>query len=168
MTQDTIVVFTGKGLSMILEAQGSSAWVLDPQRVSKCTYLVCTQNRHSGRHRPEAPHRAAFLVGKISGVEPVPGRDGRWLVRISEYAPLDKPEVWDGGRNPVRYTTLHDLGIDPATLESRPIPQHPETAGKPAATQDMASVGDVLADAKQRLAAYFGVSLNSIEITIRA
>jgi hypothetical protein len=172
MTQDTIVVFTGKGLTTILSTGGSEGWKLDPQRARKCAYLVCTQNRHGREPRnAEAPHGAAFLAGKISGVEPVLGEDGRWPVRISEYAPLEKSNVWDGGHNPVRYAELQNLGIDPATLDFRPIPQSFKMKGEPAEMRNMASINDVrplsLAEAKQGLAAHFGVSVNSIEITIR-
>jgi hypothetical protein len=55
-------------------------------------------------------------------VEKVDGDDTRWRVRIGDYAKIAIPHAWDGGRNPVRYTTLQELGIDPATLEFEPIP----------------------------------------------
>lgn len=110
----------------------------------KCQYLVCTQNRHRHGGTPEAPHGAAFLVGKVSGVEPAEPRNGpRWLVRISEYAEIEMPEVWDGSRNPVRYTTLQNVGIDPATLDFQPVPEPAQVAHEPAATPDMTSIDDV-------------------------
>jgi hypothetical protein len=172
MSDDAIVVFTKKGLSTILVIGGSDAWKLDAQRVLKCSYLVCTQNRRRHGGTPEAPHGTAFLVGKISGIEPAEPRNGpRWRVRISEYAELEKPEVWDGSRNPVRYTTLQSLGIDPATLDFQPMPEPSKTAREPAATPDITSIDDgrplSIADAKPRLAAYYGVGPESIEITIR-
>jgi hypothetical protein len=172
MSDDAIVVFTKKGLSTILEIGGSDTWKLNPQRVLKCQYLVCTQNRHQQDGTPEAPHGAAFLVGKVSGVEPAEPINGpRWLVRISEYAEIEMPDVWDGSQNPVRYTTLQSLGIDPATLDFQPMPEPSRTAREPAATPDMTSIDDgrplSIADAKPRLAAYYGIGPESIEITIR-
>jgi hypothetical protein len=161
-----------KGRSTILAKGGSDTWKLDPQRVLKCQYLVCTQNRHRQDGTPEAPHRAAFLVGKVSGVEPAEPINGpRWLVRISEYAEIEMPEVWDGSQNPVRYTTLQSLGIDPETLDFQPMPEPPQTLREASAMPDMTSIADVrplsIADAKQGLAAHFGVGPDAIEITIR-
>jgi hypothetical protein len=118
MSDKAILVFTAKGFSTIISERGSQAWVLDPDRARCCDYLVCAQNRNGGWGSPEAPHGAGFLVGKIEGVEPsaVSDEKPRWLVRISAYARIDKPRMWDGGRNPVRYTTLSEIGIDPAGL----------------------------------------------------
>jgi hypothetical protein len=172
MADDAIVVFTMKGLSTILAKGGSDTWKLNPHRVLKCQYLVCTQNRHRQDGTPEAPHGAAFLVGKISGVEPAEPINGpRWLVRISEYAEIEMPDVWDGSQNPVQYTTLQKLGIDPATLDFQPMPEPSQMARERAATPAMTSIDDVrplsIADAKQGLAAHFGVGTDAIEITIR-
>ena len=36
----------------------------------------------------------------------------RWIIEISEYAVVDYPETWGEWRNPVKYTTLEELGID--------------------------------------------------------
>lgn len=171
MSDGAILVFTGRGFNTIVEEGGSQAWVLDPQRARRCAYIVCTQNRYGGEWgMPESPHGSAFLVGKIDGVVPSEESEDkpRWLVRISEYARIDVPELWDGGRNPVRYTTLQELGIDPVTLTFE-VPE-PASAGPAAAQSACGGEGARplnIAEAKRGLAAYFGVGLDAIEITIR-
>jgi len=171
MTDSAIVVFTGRGRNQILREGGSQAWALNAQRARKCSYLVCTQN-HPGEEwaTPEAPQGTGFLVGKIMGVEPSAEGEDRWHIRISEYAPIDIPDLWDGGRNPVRYTTLEALGIDPSTLNFEPMPE-PDAPSSGASAPAFAPSGSIpplsIADAKRGLAAYFGVGLDAIEITIR-
>ena len=124
MSDTAIVVFAREGATAIINRGGTEAWKLDANRARACDYLVCVQNCRGGGS-PQAPHGAAFLVGRTSDVEKVDGDDVRWRVRISAYAKIDIPNAWDGGRNPVRYTTLQELGIDPAPLRFEPIPQCP-------------------------------------------
>ena len=129
--EDTIVVFTARSPERILKERGSQAWVLNPSRAKLCTWLVCTQNRHNPDHEfsdATEPHRAAFLLAKISGItRPNDGSEGdRWLITISEYAQISVPDVWDHLRNPVRYTSLTDLakyGITLDGIEFQPLPK---------------------------------------------
>ena len=44
------------------------------------------------------------------------------FIEISEYALVDYPETWGEWRNPVKYTTLEELGIDPKDLKFKPMP----------------------------------------------
>jgi hypothetical protein len=172
MSDSALVVFTSRGFTTILSEGGSQAWVLDPSRARKCAYLVCTQNRHDKEWgSPEDPHGAAFLVGKIDRVVPSVLLLGkrRWLVRISAYARISKPEVWEGLRNPVRYTTLQALGIDPAMLLFEPVPG-PLPGPLPAARASIcAEYGRrlTIAEAKRGLAAGFAVSPDAIDIRVR-
>ena len=46
----------------------------------------------------------------------------RYLVKMSEYAELNVPDVWQGWRNPIKYTTLEELGINLEGLDFRPMP----------------------------------------------
>ncbi len=122
-TENTIAVFTAKNLDSILAEGGSGVWKLDPARARKCTYVVCTQNAHNAEAYADAtePHGSAFLVGKISRIIPV---DDRWRIEFSEYAAINQPEVWGGGhRNPVRYTTLDDLGVELDGVKWLPAPK---------------------------------------------
>ncbi len=166
-----IAVFTGKSIDRILEEGGSSSWVLNRANAMQCRYLVCCR---SGIHWVEGPEPqgSAFLVGVIEDVVPSldPDSHDRCLIKISKYAAVAIPDVWQGWRNPVRYTTLSELGIDIAKLEFKSVPEN--TKGKGRGTQEKHVTPDepsalTIAQAKRGLAKTFNVSENSIEIMIR-
>jgi hypothetical protein len=178
---DTIEVFTDESFEHIIAQGGSGEWLLDPVRAKECTWLVCTQNRKRSYHEsaaPTAPHKAGFLLGKISGLGSVTGKStgNRWMIKISEYAALDDryPNLWDGGRNPRRYTSLTALGIRRDGLEFQPIqrpsvpPLGDEPPGRPEPGPSASSPAMLtIPAAKKALAATFGVKPEDIEITIR-
>ena len=177
MVNTAVVVFTARSAERIVAEGGSQAWVLNRGRARRCDYLVCTQNTHSNWGDGHEPHGSAFLVGKLDDVVPSAEDKDRWVIRISEYARVSLPDKWDGGRNPVRYTTLDELDIDPSKLTFTPVPQSSSaSAGEKGATAAASSdsSGDdevthlTIADAKRGLAAAFGVPVEAIEITIRA
>ena len=93
------------------------------------------------------------MVGKISSIEPSPDRDKKKIICISEFAVIDLPNQWHG-RNPVRYTTLEDLGIDPSKLSFQKV----------IVTK---SNSLTIAQAKAGLSEHYGVSPDNIEITIK-
>jgi hypothetical protein len=177
--KSAIVVFTARSPERIVREGGSQAWVLNHIRASQCTWLVCTQNRHHADHGfsdATQPHGAGFLVGKISALRKSQeeGAGDRWLIAISAFARIDLPDLWDHGRNPVRYMSLQGLGIDPGALEFQPMPEDDEDHG--GADQKQASWGPSLgspgsmlsiAEAKKGLAMTFGVKPEAVEITIR-
>jgi len=180
MSHSAILVFTARSPQRIVREGGSSSWVLNSARAENCDFLVCTQNQRNSWGDATQEHGSVFLIGRISGLEPMPEENGqmRWLIAISEYAFIDTPNVWQGWRNPVRYATLEDLGIDPTTIDFQPMP--PRTAN--AAGEPVMEDGDAdsapaeinqgvqdlsIAQAKAGLAAMFGVSRDKIEITIR-
>jgi hypothetical protein len=172
--EDAILVFTARSPERIVREGGSQAWVLNAARAKNCTWLVCTQNRHNPDHEfsdATEPHGTAFLLGRVSGIRETSeeSKDGkqRWLVSISEFARVNVPDAWDHGRNPVRYTSLEKLGIDPVTARFQPMP--PGDA-PPSSTMKLAgpTAGTLtIAEAKKALAATFGVKPDSVEITIR-
>lgn len=164
---DTVMVFTGKGLAQIVAEGGSQAWALDAGRANGCTYLVGTQNRkraHEDWSNPEAPQGTGFVVARIAGIGPAPNYAGRSIIRISDYAVVDIPNLWDGGRNPVRYTSLAALGIDVSKLTFTQLDLAAPVASVPAAP---ALDGLTIAQAKAGLAVTFGVDVDAIDITIR-
>ena len=124
MADRTLMVFTRRSVQTMLAERGSRAWALSAERARHCTYIVCTRNRRHSEAGPDdreaarEEHGAAFLVGRISVVEPTPDRPGRYVVRFDEYAILDpQPVVWPGARNPVQYVDdIGELGIDPDKL----------------------------------------------------
>ncbi len=172
MTHSAVLTFTARSPQRIIGEGGSQAWRLDADRAKKCEFLVCAQNRHNGDWGGATePHAGAFIVGRICDVVPStdqPARPDRWLIQISEYARVNIPEVWQGWRYPVRYTSLEDLGIDLATLAFEPLPEPDELF-------DFVEEGPIsekkrpftIADAKRLLAASFGVPETAVEITIR-
>ena len=173
-TEDTIVVFTAKSPNRIVRDGGSQSWVLDPVRARQCEYLVCTQNQHNKHDYSDAtePHGCGFLLGRISEIRrPTdPDDGGRWLIAISEYARINVPDAWDHGRNPVRYTSLNELGINLEGLEWRPVEAVRDPDPPPRTRESTSSELEPLltiAEAKKRLAVTFGVKPDAVEITIR-
>lgn len=171
---DTIAVFTARSPDRIVREGGSQAWVLNPVRAKVCKWLVCTQNLHNPDHEfsdATEPHGSAFLVGKIAGVREVTeeeGGPGRWLITISEYARVERRDVWKGWRNPVRYTTLKDLGINPEKLDFKPMPDASAATASTTHPAPAPHAGTLtIGEAKKALAATFHVRPEDIEITIR-
>jgi len=124
MAHTAIVTFTAKPLASILCDRGSGDWRLDLRRARKTEYLVCAQHRHnvnadSAFGAPQAPHRAAFLIGRIADVVPSLREPDRWVIKISEYTECNIPNIWGKAgpmRYPVWYTTLEALDIDLGNL----------------------------------------------------
>lgn len=172
-TEDTIVVFTARSPERIIREGGSQAWVLNPARAKQCTWLVCTQNRHNPDHEfsdATEPHGAGFILGRVSAVRKSEEEEDsdRWIIAISEFARINIPDAWDHGRNPVRYTSLAELGIKLEDLTFQPMPSRSEEQPDPVERPSPVS-GAVLtiAEAKRQLAGTFGVKPEAIEITIR-
>jgi hypothetical protein len=174
MSTAAIVVFTGRSTERMLSEGGSSAWALDPRHARRCEYVVCARNSRAEFTKPgPEDHGSAFLVARIKDIVPAhePKEPGRFLIAFSEHAHIDIPKAWKGWRNPVRYTNLEEIGddgIDPATLEWKPMPE----AGRPVQPTEPATSGNglrplTIAEAKRGLAEAFGVSVDAVEITIR-
>jgi hypothetical protein len=170
--KDTVIVFTARSPNRIIDEGGSQAWVLNPARAKLCKWLVCTQNRHNPDHEfsdATEPHGSAFLIAKVSAIAPSPeGRKSRWIIEISEYARINKPDVWEHWRNPVRYTSLSELGISIDKLKFTPMlnAKEPPARREPTApTWPPATL--TIPEAKKALAATFGVKPDAVEITIR-
>jgi hypothetical protein len=170
--KNTIVVFTARSPKRIVDEGGSQAWVLNPARAKLADWLVCTQNRHHRDHEfsdATEPHGSAMLVCKISGVRRSSEEDceDRWLVEISQYAYVSIPNVWKHWRNPVRYMSLDDLGIDVTTLPFEMMREKAAESERIIAPMNLAPAGLTIPDAKKALAITFGVSPDAVEITIR-
>ena len=149
-----ILTFTANSLEEILSKGGDWEWCIAPNRVKNSVkYLVCCSsigvNQHSG-----------FLVGKISGVDFKKIDDKgnpRYLIRISEWAGINRPKLWKGNQNPVHYTNLDKLGIDPDILKFEKVSKVSTTV-----IQSL-----TISQAKEALAKQYGVNQDNIEITIK-
>jgi hypothetical protein len=163
-----IVVFTADTLDSILRQGGSGDWVVSAKKADSCKYIVCCRKPNWSNRKEGIPGGAAFLIGRVAGLRERPdsgnGRDQmRYLIQMAEYAVLEKPGVWkDRVRNPVAYSALDDLQIDLRGLKFKPMPAGAETTNESTSAKQM-----TIADAKNGLAATFGVSPDDIEITIR-
>lgn len=170
MTDEVVVVFTAKSVERILAEGGTSSWRLDRNHARQCDYAVCTRNAHADWVEGNEPHHTAFMVGKVKDVVPS-GDNGRHLMQFSEYAIVNVPDAWNGGRNPVSYSSMADLGIDPSQLDWQPMPEGPSGSERlptaPLGPSDSTSRGLTMAEAKAGLALTFGVRPEAIEITIR-
>jgi hypothetical protein len=164
---NALAVFTALSLEQILREGGSQAWVLNAARARDCTWVVCAQNQHNPDHEysdTTAPHAEGFLVGHISRLTPAGEDTNRWMIGIDRYARIKIPGLWAGWRNPVRYTSLEELGIDLENLAFEDMPERTAVEAKPGPAF---AVGLTIAQAKAGLAATYGVRPEAIEILIR-
>lgn len=183
MAHPCLVVLTSRGTQRLLSEGGTQSWRLDPLRVQRLEYCVCVQNLDTG-HFGGADHEqhTAFLIGRISGVVPSHEAQGRFLVQFSEYASVNCPKAWLGGRNPVRYGLLEDFGVlDPDTLDWHYMPDEQtadaalsrikagvsERLGLRDARSNPQSASNSLAEYKTELAERLGVPESAIEISIK-
>ena len=170
MSDEAAVVFTAKSIERILREGGTSSWRLDRNHARQCILAICTRNANADWVEGPEAHHSAFIVGKIRDVVPAPDTEGRYLIQFSEYALVNIPDVWKGDRNPVKYASLEQIGIDPSSLKWEPMPAAAEDAATAAPTVSASITAGApltLAEAKKGLALTFGVPPEAIEITIR-
>jgi hypothetical protein len=167
--QLAIVLFTSETVETILSQGGTDGWVLSPKKAGTRKFVVCCRKPAWNNKKEGIAHRAAFLIGLISGLRKKPDSENdrgqpRFLIELSEYATLKGSQVWDKeSRNPVAYKTLEELGMDLRGLKFIPMPV-PAASAKPGSASGAPMT---IADAKKALAATFGISPDDVEITIR-
>ncbi len=158
--KDTILTYTANDVEFIKTKGCDKSWVLNKNRAENCAYLVCCHSRGADK-------RSAFLVGRKSDISFVCIDDSgnkRWAIEISEYASIDLPNVWEGWRNPVRYTTLEELGIDLSTLKFEKI-QKIEKEEKQTEIKEIPPLS--IEQAKEGISKKFDISPDQIEIVIK-
>jgi len=179
--RSVVEVFTNKSTEFMLEHGGSASWVMSVSKAPQLEYCICCRNDVRPREddrgaRPEGRNEA-FLVGRVSGIELVERQNGRdrYLIVFSEYAEVSVPNFRHGSiRNPVVYSDVDACkrrGLDINALDFKPMP----TPTKPYVRLGHSSVesspgergGLSIAQAKERLAAYYDTPVEAIEITIR-
>jgi hypothetical protein len=164
--KEAAIVFTAKSIDRILREGGTSSWRLDRNHARKCAFAVCTRNANADWVEGPEAHHSAFLAGKIKDVVRSSDHGGRYLIQFSEYAKVNIPDAWKGDRNPVRYGSLEEVGIDPSSLKWEPMPAPVEPPTHRVVTPN-AVAPLTMAEAKKGLALTFGVPPEAIEITIR-
>ena len=174
-----LVVFTAKGAARIESEGGTADWAVSSRSVRDCEYVVCTRNTDPASvddfgDPSTTPHRAAFLVGKVTGLEKTYFKNGRQRYRVlmSEVADDLVPDFWDGSRVPTRYlskTEAEVRGLNFDALKFRPI--HKASVSDAASAPPINTVatlpGISINEAKAGLALRFGVSSDDIDIVIR-
>ena len=118
--EESVLFFTFKSHETLLYFNGSQSWELDPNRVSKCKYLICVKNmNHPLTENTFCNHGDGFLVGKISNIRKPYNEKGeentstnRWLVTFNEFSTINLPNIWEGWRNPVKYIKTDELNVD--------------------------------------------------------
>lgn len=170
-----LVVFTAKTLDQMIELGGSQSWVLNEKSMRGVKYVVCTRNSDPA-HDEECgvrmeSHNSAFLVGKVTGMTRVDHRNGRdrFRVNFSHYALVSVADFRHGStRNPVTYSDVGQCkqnGIDIEALEFVPMPT-PKAADPEAPEVLNSKKGLSIPKAKEGLSIFFGVPVESIQITI--
>ena len=127
-----LCVFTGHGPEDIRMLGGTAKWRLNTDLLlQSCCYVVCVFNGAAqlpfAHGNLSARNNAAFLIGRIAGVEPVKEGDplfyfgdqwelpNRKLVRMSDVCMIDIPAFMPVWRNPTIYLAegevLEKLGI---------------------------------------------------------
>ena len=161
-----ITVFTAHTLNKILSEGGSGTWVLDPKRANKFKYLVCYRKPSWENRGDGTTERVPFLIGIIKSFADRSRGDERgqrrFFIELSTYAIItDGKPHHDSRRNPVAYSSLHELGLDIQTLTFKELsalePRRPAAFEQPL----------TISEAKRALAKTFGVRPEDVEITIR-
>ena len=158
--ENTILTFTANPLPFIKSKGCDKSWVLNTNRADNCTYLVCCHSRGANKG-------SAFLVGRKSDISFVCIDDSgnkRWAIEISEYASIDISDVWGGWQNPVHYTTLEELGINPSTLKFEKI-QKIEKEEEQTEITEIPPLS--IEQAKEGISKKFDISPDQIEIVIK-
>lgn len=172
-----IAVFTHESLDDVFARGGTGYWVTKATRAANYPVAVCVRNLRHPKAPHDVPHRAAFVIGKVAGVEEVvlrPGDKPRVLIRFSEYAVIKSGhDAWGASQNPVWYTSTEELGIDLNKLEWQPMPAPAKAEAVEFRPEEIRnevipdSVIGILAAAKEELSEQLGVAIGNIEITIR-
>ena len=162
-----IALFTRESVDEIRENRGTGNWVASAERARQYSFVVLVRNRHHPSSPSDVEHGTAFLVGRISATrevtETAANKYPRIFIAISEYALVAVADSWSKSQNPVWFTNLETLGIEETSLKFEPMPhEHGD-----AASGELVSKDNVLADMKRQIGLLFNVPGSAVEISIR-
>jgi hypothetical protein len=161
-----IAVLTRKSAAGIIAKEGSEAWVLSADKAQRYRYLVCCRNGKHAEADADEPHASAFLVALIEEFRPLAKNSRgqqRYRICFRTYARVLCSGTWKSWRNPVRYTSLEELGIRLDNLAFSTVEDLFDLSPPPQPIRKL-----TIAEAKEGLAAMFDISPDAIEITIKA
>lgn len=168
MATPAMLIFTGKSIETTLSVGGTQSWVLDRTRARQAAFAVLCRNTGADWSEGDEEHGEGFMVGRVKDIVESTETPGRFLVLFDEYAKISTPNLWPGLRNPVHYTTLEEIGVDVSALTFEPMPPTDTRSARervPASPKGIEPL--TIPEAKARLAQTFGVTPDTIEITIR-
>ncbi|WP_157080593.1 hypothetical protein [Methylobacterium variabile] len=178
-----IAVLTERTLDRVLSDGGTAAWTLNRSVARRHRYVVCVRSApFTSKSEDAPPHGSAFLIGRIQDIVTAPENSKKWLIRFSSISPILFHNSWKKWRNPVKYTSLEELGITGShkffsvrslrarnnliksnqSVPSKSVPSKQETS-----FNDIQIQKNAIEDAKSKLANVFGVSVDAIEINIK-
>jgi hypothetical protein len=161
--KDAVMVFTSKSVETMRGEGGTGNWAAKEERLKHAKWVIATRNHKSDWAQGEEPHGSAFLIGRISGVKAAPApEESRFVIQFDRFAVLDVPNAWTNNRNPVAYTSLDVLGIDPDKLEWKPF----EIQNKvfPSETSDKPRI--VIDQARSMIARALSIDPEAVKITV--
>jgi len=163
--KDTVMVFTSKSLETMKLEAGTGNWAGKEERLRHTKWVVATRNLRSSWTQGDEPHGSAFLIGRISGVKAASAPESeRFVIQFDRYADLSIPNAWTNNRNPITYTSLSALGIDPENLEWKEFPvSAPQSPTKGLSVEAPANVID---QARTMIAHALSIAPEAVKITI--
>lgn len=168
MTQ-AFKILTEVPAHQIIRNGGTGNWSASAQKVRQYPYVVCVRHGNRPASPNDVPHRAAFLIGRISDAIPTGEVDGkgspRVFIRFDAYAEINVSDFWGDSQNPVGYVDdLEEAGIEVDSLNFIPVD---ETHFVNSIDKLEKEPGLSFAEAKQGIARRYGVDPQSVEIIVR-
>jgi len=161
--KDAVMVFTSKSLETMRLEGGTGNWAAKEERLKHSKWVIATRNQKSNWAQGEEPHGSAFLIGRVNGVKPAPApEEGRFVIGFDRYAELNIANAWTNNRNPVAYTSLDALGIDPEKLEWKPFEIQNEAF--PSETSNKPRI--VIDQARSMIARALSIDPEAVKITV--
>jgi hypothetical protein len=111
-----LLVFTREGPEVFAERHVTSRLPINATRARQCKYIVftaCSNHAKSTIGLRHIPNYTGFMIALITDAKQCADDIHRGTVNFGQYWNINMPGLWPKGvRNPVRYTTLRELGID--------------------------------------------------------
>lgn len=171
MNTRTVMVLTSKSFETMVAEGGSGNWRANEESIRRCSYVVTVRNRHTDWSQGLEDHGTAFLVGRVVGVKPSPKYPERLVIVFDRFAILDKANAWPtGARNPVSYSDLETLGIDPDKLKWEDFPGYSPGAASTESGDsvlDTLSPAEVIDKARQMIAQSLSIPPSAVKISIQ-